>query len=114
MIPGKLDLKLYRGDSYAWQFKLWQDSARTTPVVISAAGTVVAAEVRDKPGGVKIVPLSCVVTAPNIVNVTMTSAMSISCPPKGVWDLQVTYPDGQVQTPIGGAVLIIPDVTDSS
>jgi hypothetical protein len=112
MIPGKLDLKLYRGDSYGWQFKLWTDSART--VAVSLAGATVAAEVRDKPSGVKIVPLTCTITLPNIVNVSMTPAMSVSCPPKGVWDLQVTYSDGQVQTPVGGAVFIIADVTDSS
>jgi hypothetical protein len=114
MTPGKYDFKLYRGDSYAWQFKLWQDSARTIPVVLTTAGTIVACEVRDKPGGVKIVPLDCVVASPNIINVTMTSAMCKSCPAKGGWDLQVTFPDGQVLTPVAGRVAISPDYTESS
>ena len=29
MRPGTYDLDLYRGDSYAWEFHLWDDEAKT-------------------------------------------------------------------------------------
>lgn len=111
MIPGKYDLNLYRGDSYAWQLKLWNDQNRTDPTVLT--GAVVAAQIRDKPSGEKIVDLGCTVTAPNIINLTISPGQSASAPPKGVWDLQITFADSTVQTPIGGTVKVIPDVTAS-
>lgn len=111
MTPGKFDLDLYRGDSYAWRFILWQDAAQTIPTDL--AGATVAAEIRDKSAGNKIVELTVVATMPNIVDVSMTPTMYADCPAKGVWDLQVTFPDGQVHTPIAGQVTVTADVTDS-
>jgi hypothetical protein len=111
MTPGKYNLDLYRGDSYAARFVLWQDDASTIPVDLT--GATVAAEIRDKSAGLKIVELDVTVTVPNIVDVYMTPDMYTDCPAKGVWDLQVTFADGQVHTPIAGAVTITPDVTDS-
>lgn len=112
MIPGKYDLKLYRGDSYSWQFKLWEDSASTVP--LDLAGSTVAVEIRDKPSGSKIVQLASTITAPNIINVTLSAVACKSCPPKGGWDLQITFPDGKVLTPVAGMVTVIPDYTAST
>lgn len=110
-MPAKYDLDLYRGDSYGWQFVLWQDDARTVAVDLSTA--TAASEIRDKPSGMKIVVMDCTITLPNIVTVLLSSALCTSCPSKGVWDLQITYADGQVQTPIGGTVKVTADVTVS-
>ena len=111
MTPGKFNLDLYRGDSYAWRFILWADDAQTVPVDLT--GATVAAEIRDKSAGTHIVDLDVVVTQPNIVDVAMTPTMYDTCPSKGVWDLQVAFADGQVHTPVAGAVTVTPDVTDS-
>ena len=109
MKPAQYDLDLYRGDSYGWQFKLWQDSSKTVPVVLT--GATAESQIRDKPGGSKIVPMVCTITAPNIVTVLLNAATCASCPPKGGWDLQITYSDGQVQTPVAGAVKVTADFT---
>lgn len=111
MTPGKFDLNLYRGDSYAWRFIMFSDAAQTVPVDL--AGATVKAEIRDKSAGTKIVALDVVVTQPNIVDMSMTPAMYVTCPSKGVFDLQITFADGQVHTPLAGAVTITADVTDS-
>ena len=111
MTPGKYNLELYRGDSYAWRFILWADDAQTVPVDL--AGATIKAEIRDKSAGAKIVELTTTATMPNIVDVAMTPTMYETCPAKGVWDLQVTFPDGQVHTPVGGSVTVTTDVTDS-
>jgi len=111
MIPGKYDLKMYRGDDHTWRFRLWQDASQTLPVDLT--GATVAAEIREKSAGVAIVELIVVVTPLNIVDVSMTPAMYVNCPSKGVWDLQVTFADGKIHTPVAGAVSVIADVTDS-
>jgi hypothetical protein len=112
MAPAKYDLNLYRGDSYGWRFVLWQDVNKTNPVVLT--GAVVASEIRDKPSGTKIIPLACTVTLPNIIDVVLNAALCETCPNKGVWDLQITYPDAQVNTPVAGIVITTADVTEST
>jgi hypothetical protein len=112
MIPGKYDLKLYRGDSYTWRLILWNDDAKTVPFDLT--GAIVESEIRDKPSGAKIIPLTCVITLPNTIDITAYPANSVAAPPKGVWDCQITLPDGTVKTPIGGQVIVVPDVTDST
>jgi hypothetical protein len=109
MIPGKYDLNLYRGDTYHWQFKLWQDAAQTVP--FDLAGATADSEIRDKPGGTNIVVLDCVITQPNIVDVILSAAKSANVPLSGSWDLQLTLASGDVRTPIAGTVKATADVT---
>lgn len=111
MMPGKFDLALYRGDSFHWKFVLWQDDQQSIPVDLT--DSTVAAEIREKSAGVSIVSLGCVVTVPNIIDVTMTPEMYVTCPKIGVWDLQITSPVGDVHTVVAGAVNVTADVTDS-
>ena len=110
MTPADYQLEIYRGDSAHWRFKLWAASGVPTDLT----GVTSKVEIRDRPGGKQIALLNCAVTLPNVVDVTLSSVASRSLPPKGVWDLQITYPSTEVQTPIGGAVIVTPDVTDST
>lgn len=112
MTPGKYDLKLYRGDSYSWRFRLFEDAAQTVPTDLT--GATVKAEIRDKSAGTTIVALTTVVTLPNTVDMSIAPADYDGCPAKGVWDLQLTFVDGSVQTPVAGAVTVTADVTDSA
>jgi hypothetical protein len=57
--------------------------------------------------------LTTSITQPNIINMAMTPAMYADCPSTGVWDVQLTFSDGRVTTPLAGKVTITPDVTDS-
>jgi len=109
--PGKYDLTLYRGDTHAFRVLLWADNMQTVPYDLT--GAEVEAEIREKSAGTFVVALETVVTLPNIVDVTMTPDLFVTCPSKGVWDLQVTTADGEVLTPLAGAVTVTPDVTDS-
>lgn len=111
MTPGKYDLSLYRGDSYTWQFVLWQDEDKTIPTDLT--DVVAAAQIRAKPGATPIIVLECEVTAPNIVTVQLTPEAweDSSCIVVGMWDLELTYLDGTVQTVIAGKVRITADVT---
>ena len=111
MTPGKFDLVLYRGDSYEWNFALWADANKTDPVDLTDA--VVAAEIRDKPGGTSVVTLDCTVTLPNEIAVALTAAMWAGAPTTGAWDLEVSFPTGEVHTVVGGKVTVTADITNS-
>jgi hypothetical protein len=112
MTPGKYDLCLYRGDSKGWQFRLWADPYAS--VAVDLTGATVAAEIREKSAGTHIVALDTNVTLPNMIDVTITPDMYTDCPAKGVWDLQITFAGGVVNTPVYGTVTVTADVTDSA
>jgi hypothetical protein len=112
MTPGSFNLKLYRGDSYTWRFVMWSDTAKTIPADL--VGVVPRAEIRDKPGGALVVPLVCTVEPPNTVLAILSAAASSTLPLQGSWDLQLTYPDGEVATVVAGSVGVTADVTNSS
>jgi hypothetical protein len=109
--PGKHDLLLYRGDTHAFRVLLWSDDLQTVPYDL--AGSTVAAEIREKSAGTHVVDMIVVVTLPNTVDITIEPNMFVTCPSRGVWDVQVTTSSGEVLTPLGGAVTVTPDVTDS-
>jgi hypothetical protein len=112
MIPGSFPLLLYRGDTCSWRFVLWTDVDKTVPADL--AGVTVKAEIRDKAGGTKVViALACAVEMPNAILVTLDAAASATLPLTGAWDLQLTYPEGEVATVLAGAVSVKADVTDS-
>lgn len=110
MTPGNANLDVYRGDTQRWQFKLWTDTAST--VATDLTGVTVSATVRDKAlGGSYETAPSCIVTLPNIIDMTLTSDQSRNLPAVGVWDLQVTFPSGDIFTVMRGAVIVTQDVT---
>jgi hypothetical protein len=110
--PGRYDLELYRGDTYAWTFKLWDRDENGTQTATDLTGATVEAEIRDKPGGATVVHLVCVVTLPNIIDVSLTEDMWLNAPKMGAWDLEVTSAGG-VHTYLAGKVLVTQDVTNS-
>jgi hypothetical protein len=110
--PGKYDLNLYRGDTYSWRFVLWQDVEKTQPVDLT--GALVEAEIRDKHNGAVVVNLECTPTLPNIIDVQLPIELwDEPFPTKGVWDLEVKFPDGEVRTQVAGNVTVTADVTNS-
>lgn len=111
MQPGKFDLTLYRGDTYQWRFRLWQDDESTVPVDL--AGCTVRAQIRDKSAGRFIVDLPLTVETPNVIYMRLDPEMYKKCPSRGVWDMQIVFPDATVYTPIYGVVAVTGDVTDS-
>jgi hypothetical protein len=107
--PAVYPLSLYRGDSYKWRFVFWLDDAKTQ--VVDLTGASAAAQIRDKPDG-QVMAMTCAVVVPNIVDVVLPAADWASNTLKGGgWDLQVTYPSGEVITFVAGAVTIKQDVT---
>jgi len=111
-LPGNYSLTLYRGDSYSWRFVVWTDEAKTEEADLT--GVTAKAEIRDKSGGLSIMTLECSIELPNVVNVALTADLWVDwLLSKGVWDLQLTYPGGEVVTVVAGSVSVTADVTDS-
>jgi hypothetical protein len=113
MNPGTGNLDIYRGDTKRWQFKLWTDAKRTVPADLT--GVTVNASIRDKAlSGSYETALACTVAAPNTINMTLTASQSRDLPAVGVWDLQLTYSNGDIYTVLKGAVIVTQDVTRSN
>lgn len=113
MLPANFPLSLYRGDTVRYQFVLWEDAAKTTPLDLT--DVTAKAEIRDKPGSVKtVVVFECEVEQPNIINMTLDAADARKLPAKGAWDLQLNYASGDVVTILAGEVATTNDVTEST
>jgi hypothetical protein len=107
-MPSDFPLSIYRGDSHRWQFRLWSDAAKTSPVDLATA--TVKSEIRNS--ATLLTALECTVTPPNVIDVVLPAAASGQLPSFPVrWDLQLTWPSGEVQTPIAGSVTVQADVT---
>lgn len=112
MTPGRLPLSLYRGDTYRWRFRLWDDVAQTEASDLT--GVTATAQIRDRVGGNLITALDCTVVLPNIVEAVLTAANSALLPSTGAWDLQLLYVSGDVATVLAGPVSVVADVTQRS
>jgi hypothetical protein len=109
MLPAKYDLALYRGDTLRLGLRLWNDADGTDPTDLD--GVIASSQVRVRPDAEPAIELTCAVTLPNIIDVRLDSDLSRTLPKKGVWDLRVLFPGGDVVTPIAGKVTVKPDVT---
>lgn len=108
-MPSDYSLTIYRGDTHRWQFRLWSDAGKTSPIDLATA--TVKAEIRTN-GGTLVSPIDCTVTPPNTIDALLSAAASsLLATPPARWDLQLTWANGDVQTPIGGAVMVQTDVT---
>ena len=112
-MPTNLPFDLYRGDTYHWQIAVWQDTAKTQPFDLT--GVVAKSEIRQAPGGPLLVSLALTIQLPNtiLIDLDATDSMKLTANP-AVWDLQLTYPSGDVQTILAGAVKVTMDVTGST
>ncbi len=108
-LPSDFPLSIYRGDTHRWQFRLWQDAAKTTPVDLTTA--TVMSEIHST-GDALLATLDCTVTAPNLIDVVLPAAAArqLTMTPAR-WDLQLTWDTGDIQTPIGGVVTVQLDAT---
>jgi|SRR5215472_3877113 len=112
MPPGSYNLQLYQGDTHHWSFTLWLDSKKTEAADLT--GATAKSEIKDKAGGTLLANMTCAVVQPNTVNITFPAALWSGWPSnknQGVWDLQITYASGDVQTIVAGSVAATQDVT---
>ena len=103
--------QIYRGDTYRWRFALWADAGKTQATDL--AGVSAAAVVRQQGGAV--VPFAVTITAPNLIDVVLSAAASATLAiVASTWDLELTYPSGDVTTIVGGPIYMRADVTHAA
>ena len=108
-MPGNYALRVYRGDTARWTFVLWADTHKTVPADLT--GVSVASQIRTRPGGDVLATLACTTTLPNTIDAELPATVTAKLLPLAVWDLQLTYPSGDVTTVLAGAVNAMADVT---
>lgn len=105
--PASLPLRLYRGDTYSWQVRLWADAAHSQPLDLT--GALAAAQLEGAGGNVIV--LDCAVTLPNLVDMVLPAAAWSDALKPERWDLQLSWEDGRVHTLLAGPVTVTDDVT---
>jgi hypothetical protein len=113
-LPGEYPLHLYRGDSRAWAFHLWDDPDKTEPTDLT--GATAMSEVRTAPCGKVLFALDCTIEPPHCIDVALTADKwtGWDCTRTlAYWDLLVTYPGGETSTIVAGQVRVQCDVTES-
>lgn len=111
-MPVNYNLNIYRGDSGYWTFKFWDDPKKSKPSNLT--GATALCQIRNKIDGTVITTIQATIVPPNIVSCSLEPDGSSLIQANAVWDLQITYPTGDVQTPIGGTVITTLDVSDLS
>ena len=104
--PGSYSLAIYRGDSYTWTFRVWEDEGHTNAVDLT--GEEARAEVCVGTGRHV---LECEITLPNVITVTLDAGVSAGLTGSGRWDLQLRYSEDVVYTLVAGGVSVASDVT---
>ena len=104
--PGSYGLSIYRGDSYTWTFRVWEDEAHT--LAVDLTGVEARAEVRVGTGQHV---LECEITLPNVITVTLDAGVSSGLTGSGKWDLQLRYSENVVYTLVAGGMTVTSDVT---
>lgn len=113
MGPGNYPLDLYRGDSYKWKFVVWADAEKTQPANLTDVHP--AAQIRTSAGGDLLMNLVCDIQEPNVVLVSLPASLWQPTAPKSAgWDLELTYPGGDVTTIIAGKVTVTMDYTNTA
>jgi hypothetical protein len=108
-LPVNYTLELYRGDSYRRQFRLWANLLKTEPVDLT--GVVASAAIRSSPPKTESpILLTCSIAA-NIIDVALSAGDSLVVPVSGQWDLQLTYPSGEIRTIVAGSVIVQGETT---
>jgi hypothetical protein len=102
-------LALWRGDSYHWAFRFWNDPAKTDPYDLT--GCTAAAEIRTAPGVEPATAMACVITG-NVIDVRLSVDDCRALPAAGTWDLQLTK-GTDVTTVVVGPVAVNGDITGS-
>lgn len=104
-MPATHALDLYRGDTWRQRF-IVSDRDLT--------GVTMQAQIRDRIDGTVQTEITLALTLPNIIDAYLPASTTGTFTSSGVWDLQLTWPNGDIQTILAGPVKLKLDVTKPS
>lgn len=108
----KKPISIKQGDTFVLNMT-WADSAGSP---VDLTDCTAKMQFRSAAGGSMLLELSTdnqriTLDAGTIDLLVDAATMSTFVTPKGVWDLQITFPDGTVETILTGTFITIPDIT---
>ena len=122
MIPVSRNLTLYQGDSYSFTFRLRERSSQGDPGnYVDLTGVEAKAQIRQSESS-SGVAAEFTATIPDQTVAEDTGRVILSLIPAetaalnltnsaGVWDVQLTFPDGTIKTYLRGGIKVIKEVT---
>ena len=111
MTPGVLDLRLYRGDSFATDLNFTNADDEPEPYPLTG---IWRAQIRAHAEGPTVLDTFTVDTTRQdvgIINISLTTAQTLALPDRSVWDLENTPDDGKIRTYLMGSLFASGDVT---
>lgn len=108
IVPAVVDLRLYEGDDVFLRVVV-TDPDTNGPADLT--GYTAQSQIRSTATATDIMCEFDVEIVDNIVYLTLDSAATTGQTGRGVWDVQLTDPDGVVETVAGGRVTWVAEVT---
>lgn len=114
MLPTTKNLQLYRGDTFSMLIRFLDrtvDGQPGNPVALT--GVTAEAQIRAAiTSPTVITSFTCTLDAPNgTVTMKLSSSQTTTLAASTVYDLQLTFPDGTIQTFIQGTITMSGEVT---
>ena len=111
-LPMEKNITLYQGDTFEMIFRLLTTSSE----YVDLTGCTVDSQIRaTKASGTVVETFLGEITdqdeLPGGVRLSLTAAETTLLTADGVWDVQLTWPDGTVKTYLGGSVTVVKEVT---
>ncbi|MHB8890307.1 MAG: hypothetical protein ACYC46_15960 [Acidobacteriaceae bacterium] len=122
MIPGQLNLQVQAGNTFQ-SVLTWSTTpvGSTTSTPVDLTGCTANMQVRQNYGDPVLLALSSSVLTTNGSGITLggtAGTITITITPldaaalvSGIYDLEIQFSDGSIQTPVAGSVIVSPEVT---
>ncbi len=122
MIPGQLNLQVQAGNTFQ-SVLTWSTTpvGSTTSTPVDLTGCTANMQVRQNYGDPVLLALSSTALTTNGSGITLggsAGTITINITPldaaaliSGIYDLEIQFSDGSIQTPVAGAVIVSPEVT---
>lgn len=115
--PATFDIELYQGDSYDLFFRVKARDNTGSLVYQDLTGCTAKAQIRPNAASTTVsVEMSATIsdqttlTGGVLLHITAVQSAALTIT-NGVWDVQITYPSGDVRTVLAGTVIVTAEVT---
>lgn len=109
-LPASKNLTFYQGDSFSLKFRLKNPD---TDVYLDLAGCTPKAQVRANADDASVMVefTAALGSNPGEVVLSLTPVQTAALTLPGVWDVQLTFPDGSVRTYLAGTTKVVKEIT---
>jgi hypothetical protein len=105
--PNTVDVDIYQGDDFSMTLTVTNPDGSAA----NLTGATAAAQIRSAPASTDIAATFTTTIASNVVTLTLTHTAATALSGNYVWDCQLTYSGGTVNTIAAGRVRVAAEVT---